>query len=75
MRAPPEEARPAAPTADLAPRPRAVAGFVGYCIQANGICFPWKLTGETSFADIAAAGGPADQWDALPSASKLQILG
>ena len=52
-----------------------MAGVVGYCIQANGICFPWKLTGETSFADIAAAGGPADQWDALPSASKLQILG
>merc|ERR1719183_2775040 len=28
-----------------------------------------------SFADIAAAGGPADQWDALPSAAKLQIIG
>merc|ERR1719238_2292832 len=27
-----------------------------------------------SFADISAAGGPADQWDALPSAAKLQIL-
>merc|ERR1712087_351354 len=28
-----------------------------------------------SFADISAAGGPADQWDALPTAAKLQILG
>merc|ERR1712174_667 len=27
-----------------------------------------------SFGDIAAAGGPADQWDALPTAAKLQIL-
>merc|ERR1712093_812096 len=28
-----------------------------------------------SFADISAAGGPGDQWDALPSAAKLQIIG
>jgi len=47
----------------------AMAAFVGYCIQSNGIYFPWKLTGSISHADIAAAGGPADQWDALPSAS------
>merc|ERR1719384_539757 len=25
--------------------------------------------------DISAAGGPADQWDALPTPAKLQILG
>merc|ERR1719379_2015363 len=65
----------------------AMAAFVGYCVQANGICFPWALsapigsvgamasTPAISFADISAAGGPADQWDALPSAAKLQILG
>merc|ERR1719359_735927 len=47
---------------------------VGYCVQSNGIHFPWKLTGEISFDDIAAAGGPPDQWDALPTNSKLQIL-
>ena len=64
----------------------AMAAFVGYCVQANGICFPWNLQGPLpisaatanlpviSFADISAAGGPADQWDALPSAAKLQIL-
>merc|ERR1719331_1412794 len=52
----------------------AMAGFVGYCIQANGICFPWGLTGTVSYADISAAGGPPDQWDALPTASKVQIL-
>ena len=27
------------------------------------------------FSDIANAGSPMDQWDALPSAAKLQILG
>merc|ERR1719316_623452 len=51
----------------------AMAAFVGYCLQSNGIVFPWKLTGSISHADIAAAGGPAEQWDALPTASKLQI--
>ena len=64
-----------------------MAAFVGYCVQANGICFPWNIQGPLgisgatsslpaiSFADISAAGGPADQWDALPTAAKLQILG
>merc|ERR1719247_3747477 len=52
----------------------AMAAFVGYCIQANGICFPCALQGGLNadtpvitFADISAAGGPSDQWDALPS--------
>ena len=63
----------------------AMAAFVGYCIQANGIHWPWNLQGPIgalnadlpviSFGDISAAGGPSDQWDALPSAAKLQILG
>jgi len=65
----------------------AMAAFVGYCVQSNGICFPWNIQGPLpispatsslpaiSFADISAAGGPADQWDALPTAAKLQILG
>jgi len=52
----------------------AMAAFIGYIVGANGIHFPWKLTGATSFADIAAAGSPPEQWDALPTASKLQIL-
>ena len=63
----------------------AMAAFVGYCIQATGFHFPWNLQGPLglavpsdtptiSFADISAAGGPADQWDALPSAAKIQIL-
>jgi len=64
----------------------AMAAFVGYCLQSNGVCFPWNLQAPIgsvgpmatmptiSFADISAAGGPADQWDALPSSAKLQIL-
>jgi len=63
----------------------AMAAFVGYCVQANGAHWPWNLQQPIgavnagiptiSFADISAAGGPADQWDALPSAAKIQILG
>merc|ERR1719224_229370 len=52
----------------------AMAAFVGYIIQANGIHFPWALTGTVSYADISAAGGPPDQWDALPTPAKVQIL-
>jgi hypothetical protein len=63
----------------------AMAAFVGYCVQANGICFPWNIQGPfpgalgnslpaISFADISAAGGPADQWDALPTYGKAQII-
>merc|ERR1719453_1607505 len=52
----------------------AMAAFVGYLVQSNGIYFPWKLTGDVSYADISAAGSPPDQWDALPTASKAQIL-
>jgi len=52
----------------------AMAAFVGYIVQANGIHFPWGLTGSISYADISAAGSPPEQWDALPTAAKLQIL-
>jgi len=47
----------------------AMAGFVGYCLQANGVKFPWE-----PFASITAE-APAAQWDALPVAAKLQIIG
>merc|ERR1719226_307438 len=52
----------------------AMAAFVGYCLQSNGVIFPWKLTGSVSFSDVAAAGTPPEQWDALPTGAKLQIL-
>ena len=51
-----------------------MAAFVGFCVQSNGIFFPWNLSGDVSYADISAAGGPGDQWDALPTPAKVQIL-
>ena len=46
----------------------AMAGFVGYCLQANGIKFPWA-----PFDSITAT-SPPEQWDALPDAAKWQII-
>merc|ERR1719243_485411 len=66
----------------------AMAAFVGYCVHANGITFPWNIQttldfgpgwpytkdlATISFADISAAGSPGDMWDALPTAAKVQI--
>ena len=53
----------------------AMAAFVGFIVQSNGIHFPWNIAGGIPYADISAAGGPAAQWDAVPTAGKLQILG
>jgi hypothetical protein len=67
----------------------AMAGFVGYCVHANGVVFPWDIQKkldfgpgwfatkdlpDVSFADISAAGSPGDMWDALPTAAKVQII-
>jgi len=53
----------------------AMAAFVGFIVQENDIVFPWKQSLDgTTFADIAAAGGPAAQWDALPINAKAQIF-
>ena len=46
----------------------AMAGFVGYCVTANGIKFPWE-----PFASITAT-TPPEQWDALPEKAKWQII-
>jgi len=53
----------------------AMAAFVGYCVQANGITWPGDIANGISYASISAAGGPSDQWDALPTGAKLQIIG
>jgi len=49
----------------------AMAAFVGYCVQANDLrwTFPMTLSG----ADWPT-GTPPEQWDALPQASKWQII-
>jgi hypothetical protein len=50
----------------------AMAAFVGYCVQSN-FQFPWAMTMDgTPFpgSDLS----PPEQWDALPFASKLQIV-
>ena len=64
----------------------AMAAFVGYTVQSLGLFFPGKLSepikpslqfenvADMSFAQLGAVGGPADQWDALPTAAKVQIL-
>ena len=54
----------------------AMAAFVGFTIQSNGIHWPWALTGGgLTHADLSALGSPAAQWDALPTFGKLQIIG
>lgn len=51
----------------------AMAAFVGYIAQSNGIHFPWPMTLDgTPFP--SAAGSPPEQWDALPDAAKWQII-
>jgi len=53
----------------------AMAAFVGYIVQSNGIYFPWATSLDgTTYADIAAAGSPPAQWDAVPTNAKWQIF-
>jgi len=49
----------------------AMAAFVGYCVQANGGHWFTKMT--LGGADWPT-GTPPEQWDALPEASKWQII-
>jgi len=49
----------------------AMAAFVGYCAQANGV--HWSTKMSLSGADWPT-GTPPEQWDALPAASKWQII-
>jgi hypothetical protein len=49
----------------------AMAGFVGYCVHANGIHFPWKVPGD----ELCAPGvSPPELWQNIPQEAKWQIL-
>jgi hypothetical protein len=51
----------------------AMAAFVGYLVQSNGLRFPWAAQFDgTMFpsADLS----PPEQWDALPEVAKWQII-
>ena len=49
----------------------AMAGFVGYCIHANGIHFPWKIPGD----ELCAPGvSPVALWEGIPFEAKFQII-
>lgn len=51
----------------------AMAAFVGYIVQSNGLHFPWPIsTDGTPFP--YDAGSPPEQWDALSDSAKWQIL-
>lgn len=51
----------------------AMAAFVGYCVQANGIRFPWPMTMDGSpFPEAGLS--PEAQWDAIPLGAKWQIM-
>ena len=50
----------------------AMAAFVGYCVQSNFV-FPWALT-TSGIPHPSVTLSPPDQWDALPFASKAQII-
>jgi len=49
----------------------AMAGFVGFCVHANGIHFPWKVPGD----ELCAAGvSPVALWQNIPDEAKYQII-
>jgi hypothetical protein len=50
----------------------AMAAFVGYCVQSNFV-FPWSLT-LSGTPHPSTDLSPPEQWDAIPLASKVQII-
>eukprot|EP00816_Leptocylindrus_hargravesii_P005866 CAMPEP_0196810986 /NCGR_PEP_ID=MMETSP1362-20130617/16041_1 /TAXON_ID=163516 /ORGANISM="Leptocylindrus danicus, Strain CCMP1856" /LENGTH=240 /DNA_ID=CAMNT_0042186203 /DNA_START=32 /DNA_END=754 /DNA_ORIENTATION=+ len=50
----------------------AMAAFVGYIVQANGLLFPWPQNTAGVMVDPSLS--PPEQWDAIPDAAKWQII-
>jgi len=48
----------------------AMFGFVGYCVHANGIRWPWAGPWDNIPTDIS----PQEMWDQLPWVAKAQII-
>merc|ERR1719199_2249470 len=48
----------------------AMAAFVGFCVQSNGIHWPFPLTPGFEYTAVP----PPEQWDALPFEGKWQII-
>lgn len=51
----------------------AMAAFVGYIVQSNGLHFPFPIQFDGTPYPYAA-GSPPEQWDALSDAAKWQII-
>jgi len=51
----------------------AMFAFVGYCVHANGISFPWAMQMDGS--PFPQGTNPPELWDAVSDAAKWQIFG
>merc|ERR1719198_1268509 len=52
----------------------AMAAFVGYIAQSNGLHFGFPMSLSGNDPQFAAGLSPPEQWDALPMVAKFQIL-
>jgi len=52
----------------------AMAAFVGYCVHANGITWPWPMTVDGTPFPQGVSNAP-EAWDQIPDEAKFQIIG
>merc|ERR1711935_1214826 len=51
----------------------AMFAFVGYCVHANGIKFPWPM--QMDGAGFPTGTNPPELWDQVSDSAKWQIFG